>query len=449
MSDVIRSTYSLATLKSRLAATVIVLNLLVYALAAFPLFLTVGLAQEEYLAEWRTEALTHLALAALITLVTLVSAKMLLIRCENERGAVARLKDNQRQLADIIEFLPDATLAIDTEGRVIIWNRAIEAMTGVSAAEMIGKGDYSYAIPFYGTPRPQLIDLISSDLDEIAVIYPRIIRSGDTLMGEVFCPALYGKKGAWIFAKTSPLHDQSGTTIGVIESIRDITELKMAEDSLRSYASRLIEMEEELRKNIAAELHDDIGRDLTVLGMNVAVINNGLANDAPRKLFERVEDSERLIGEISRTVRGIMAGLRPPVLDEYGLHAAIRWHADLFSKRTGITVLIQADETFPRLRDNKETALFRIVQEALMNAAKHADTLIVTVKLDSSVGVINLAVADGGKGFLPGTAHNRKESGWGLKIMRERAELIGGSFRLDSEPGKGTLVSVTLPFEDV
>ena len=139
------------------------------------------------------------------------------------------LRANRRQLSDIIKFLPTATLAIDKGGQVIIWNEAIEQMTGIPDAEMLGKSDYAHAIPFHGEARPQLLNLILEDSNEIASQYPGIIRKGDTLGAEVFCRALYGNKGAWIFAKAAPLHDQDGNIVGAIESIRDITKRKLAE----------------------------------------------------------------------------------------------------------------------------------------------------------------------------------------------------------------------------
>ena len=154
------------------------------------------------------------------------------------------LRKNRTQMADIIEFLPDATLAIDKEKHVIIWNRAIEEMTGVPATEMIGKGGYAYTIPFYGEARPQLMDLVSADYGEISTRYPGITRSGETLMAEVFCKALYNNRGAWVFAKASPLHDQSGNVIGAIESIRDITDRKWAEAALRESEAALSRAQE-------------------------------------------------------------------------------------------------------------------------------------------------------------------------------------------------------------
>ena len=148
------------------------------------------------------------------------------------KQAEEKYRSNQRQLKDIIDFLPDATLAIDNEKRIIIWNKAIEKMTGIPAAEMIGKGDHAYSIPFYGEARPQLMDLVFKKDKVNADKYINLAQDGDALTAEAFCPALYHNTGAWIQCKASPLHDQAGKTIGVIESIRDITESKKKEEEI-------------------------------------------------------------------------------------------------------------------------------------------------------------------------------------------------------------------------
>jgi len=149
------------------------------------------------------------------------------------KSAEDALRASRKQLNDIIDFLPDATFAINMEGHVLIWNKAMERMTQLPAMEMIGKGDYSYAIPFYGEARPQLIDLIFEDKNKILFLYPHLTHEGETLSTEVFCEALYHKEGAWVFAKASPLRDQSGNVIGAIESIRDITKSKQTEEKLQ------------------------------------------------------------------------------------------------------------------------------------------------------------------------------------------------------------------------
>ncbi|MCL6610182.1 MAG: PAS domain S-box protein [Peptococcaceae bacterium] len=147
--------------------------------------------------------------------------------------AEEKLRAANRQLQDIIEFLPDPTFALDIEKKVIAWNRAIEEMTGVPKDQIVGLGDRAYSVPFYGMPRPALIDLIFSDDREIASLYDNIERKGDTLFTEAFVPSLFEGRGAYIWVKASPLYDSRGNVVGAIESIRDITDRKRAEQQLK------------------------------------------------------------------------------------------------------------------------------------------------------------------------------------------------------------------------
>jgi PAS domain S-box-containing protein len=151
----------------------------------------------------------------------------------NERKrAEAEVHESQKRLLDILAFLPDATFAIDQDGRVIAWNRAIEEMTSVSSAEMVGKGDHEYSIPFYGNRRPILIDLVLMDDAEIEKKYDYIQRDDGRLTTEVFIPTLFGGKGAYLWGTASALYDPAGNRVGAIEVIRDITERKRMEDAL-------------------------------------------------------------------------------------------------------------------------------------------------------------------------------------------------------------------------
>jgi PAS domain S-box-containing protein len=148
------------------------------------------------------------------------------------RRAEASIRDHERREQDIINFLPDATIAIDTKGRVIAWNRAIEEMTGIPADRMLDKGDYAYSLPFYGEPRPILIDLILSPPDEITEKYANIVREGAMLAAETTLSRLRGEPRT-LWGKASLLYDKDGKVVGAIESIRDITGRKAAEGDLR------------------------------------------------------------------------------------------------------------------------------------------------------------------------------------------------------------------------
>ncbi|MDP3564643.1 MAG: PAS domain S-box protein, partial [Methanoregula sp.] len=158
---------------------------------------------------------------------------------QERKRAEEAVQDTHKRLADILSFLPDAVLAIDNDGRVIAWNDAMARMTGVPAAEMLGKGDYEYSLPFYGERRPILIDLVLMDNAEIEKKYDYIQRDGDRITSETYIKAIFGGKGAYLWGTATPLYDNAGNRNGAIEVIRDITERKQNEELRRQREATL------------------------------------------------------------------------------------------------------------------------------------------------------------------------------------------------------------------
>jgi len=155
------------------------------------------------------------------------------------KRAEEELQKTHRRLSDIIDFLPDPTVVIDRERRVVAWNKAIEEMTGVKKAEILGKGDYAYAVPFYGEPRPLVIDLVFERNEEIEKTYDHMQGEGNKLSAEVYIPKLYpAGRGAYLSATASPLFDHEGKVVGAIETIRDTTEQKRIEKALQESEER-------------------------------------------------------------------------------------------------------------------------------------------------------------------------------------------------------------------
>lgn len=185
--------------------------------------------------EWREEELKFIQSVA-----NLVEIAIQKIHFLNEQDkAKAALLTAHQQLIDIIEFLPDATFVVDRNRTVVAWNKAIEELTGIRKEEILGKGDHAYAVPFYGSARPILIDFVFQEEEEIRDEYLSFTKKENTLYAEIFVPMVYNGKGAYLWGMASPLYDSNGNLIGGIESIRDINDRKRAEIELRLSEERL------------------------------------------------------------------------------------------------------------------------------------------------------------------------------------------------------------------
>ncbi len=254
----------------------------------------------------------------------------------------------------------------------------------------------------------------------------------------------------WILARGALLRDAQGRPLRMIGTHLDITERKRAEEALlsltqevRAVSRRLAEAEEAERSAINRELHDRVGQNLSALGLLLTMIHDELPADAQRALAPRLQDAQRVLADTVRHVRDVMAELRPPALDEYGLAAALRTHAATFSARTGVALEVVEQPPGARLPRAVENALFRIAQEALNNVAKHARATRVEIGLRVEPPSAELSVTDDGVGF--DSAAPPPAASWGMQTMRERAAAIGAELRLESAPGRGVRVLVRLP----
>jgi len=210
---------------------------------------------------------------------------------------------------------------------------------------------------------------------------------------------------------------------------------------LRALTIRLQDVEEAERRRLAQELHDRVGQNFAALSINLNIIQRELSAESSGKVEARLEDSLKLLEETALHIRDVMAELRPPVLDDYGLLAALQWYGEQFTKRTGVSSVIQGAEATPRLPLRLEAALFRITQEALTNVARHARARQVTMTLEELAQEVRLTIADDGTGF-DFSFQSETGSAWGLISMRERAEAVGGRFQVRSAPGEGTRIMV-------
>ncbi|HET6718421.1 MAG TPA: sensor histidine kinase, partial [Rhodocyclaceae bacterium] len=234
-------------------------------------------------------------------------------------------------------------------------------------------------------------------------------------------------------------------------SVRDITARRQAEAKLARYTEhlkrlsrRLVEVQEDERRKLSRELHDRTGQNLTAINLHLSMIREQVAPQATA-IHDRVDDAMTLVGATLEAVRDVMADLRPPVLDDYGLLAALNWYGDIFSRRTGLVVAVAGSDATPRLSKVAEAALFRVAQEAFNNVAKHAaGATRIDVTLEHGEQTERLIVADDGGGFDP-ASERPAGSGWGILSMEERCEAVGGVLQVLSVPGQGTRIVVEVP----
>lgn len=220
--------------------------------------------------------------------------------------------------------------------------------------------------------------------------------------------------------------------------------LRAGQDELHALSAKLSESEEAEKRRIALELHDSVGQNLSALNVNLNLLKKMLPPGLDARIDGRIEDSSALLKETAQCIRDVMTDLRPPVLDDYGLVAAIRWYADKFRQRTGIEIMVETED-IQRPPLQVEIVLFRVLQEALTNIARHASATRLKIKLVEVQEKMCMEIADNGVGFDPRSQSKRNsEPALGIPGMRERVRGIGGEILIESKPGMGTLVIVTI-----
>ena len=221
--------------------------------------------------------------------------------------------------------------------------------------------------------------------------------------------------------------------------------LRTSEENLRALASHLQSVREEERIHIAREIHDELGQALTALKFDIASLAKGCSTDQSETVAEKSQATATAIDRIINSVRRISSGLRPEVLDEIGLGAAIDWQAREFQRRTGIRCLVELPPRFVDPDKDRSTAIFRIFQELLTNVARHANATRVEVKLEEQEdgNGLHMTVVDNGRGIK--SAELESPTSLGFLGLRERVLAFAGSLDVIGEEGQGTTVSVTIP----
>ncbi|MBY8604726.1 MAG: PAS domain S-box protein [Burkholderia sp.] len=395
-----------------------------------------------------TSGATMAILAAGIAL-SLILAALVRQVVARQMSAVLPAGDSQpteARMMGIIRSSMEAVITVDESQTVVIFNPAAERVFGVSAMEAIGAPLSRFIPERFRAAHARHVEQFG------------VTGVSERQMGRQ--RVLFGLRGDGsefpIEASISQIRDGTGKLYTVM--LRDVTErvraenaLKQSREELRDLSANLQNVREEEKTRIARELHDDLGQQLTALKMDLSAVELGLAGIvAPNTgVREQLGGMHRLIDSTVASVRRIAADLRPVMLDDLGLVPAIEWLVNDFTHRYRITVdrdIAPADTAFTSAA---ATTVFRIVQEALTNVARHADATHVKLALKVEDGYCMLRIADNGHGAAETVHDERDRPSFGLIGIRERAHMLDGTVTIDNRPGTGFTITVALPLHTI
>jgi PAS domain S-box-containing protein len=363
---------------------------------------------------------------------------------ERKRAEQALLA-SEAKFRNIIESSPLGMhmYQLEADGRLVLMeaNPAADEVLGIDHGSIAGR---TIEAAFPGIAESELPEQLRrvAATGEIWTT-DQLIYEGDQISGAYEVRAFQTSQGRVVAA----FSDITERILAQEAQVRLIKEIRQQQEELHVLTRRLSEAQEAERKELARELHDQVGQSLTALDFGLNVIRSQLPEDSPLsdQIRPQVESSLELLAQTAERIRDVMANLRPPVLDDYGLLAALDWYGCEFVAPRGIDFAVGGQEPEPRLAPAVELALFRIAQEAMTNALKHARASQVTASIDkgSQPDTVQMIIADDGIGFEPlDQVGPRGKHHWGLMTMGERARGIGGHCRIESEPGQGTRVMV-------
>lgn len=355
----------------------------------------------------------------------------------DRKRAEEALRESEERYRELFENAKDATFVHDLWGRYTSVNRAAERLLGYARAEILGKEVIHFFPP--------------EQMEHIRECARKLVDEGET----AYESEVVTKEGRRVAVDIeSHLVFENGVPIGVQGTARDITERKAAEEKLkanseqlRALSARLQSVREEEATRIAREIHDELGSALTRLKWDLELLSKERIKTQERvdreNSGQRIDEMIQLVDATVDTVRRISSELRPSILDDLGLAAALRWHTEQFQHRTGIVTACDCFVENLGLNQAQSTAVFRIFEEALTNVMRHAGAMKVDVRLEKDKGDLVLTIRDNGRGITE--AEQLDPSSLGLLGMRERVSLIGGEISIAGIAGEGTLVTVRLP----
>ncbi len=398
----------------------------------YPFAVIVHLDKENGLASWWREARYTVGVAGVVLAMALALAGLYFTRLERTARQHDSDVEKLRLRSAALEAAANSIIITDKQGNIEWANPAFCKLSGYSMAETLGRN-----------PR----DLIKSG-EQCRAGYQELWQT--ILAGQVWCGELINQRkdgSLYIEDQTiTPVRDAAGRLRHFIAVKQDITARRHAEQRMAELSHHLVIVQESACRRLAGELHGRTSPNLATIGIHLDIMDACVAEGDLESLASRLGDVRALIEDTTASIREISSDLRPPVLDYAGLAQAVSSYIKQFQRRTGIATQLYCAQPGIRLAAETESLLFRIVQEALTNCAKHSRARNIIVSLDLANAPLSLSISDDGIGFDPDSLGKTTHTGGlGILSMREMAEFSGGSCRIVSMPGGGTRIEVAIP----
>ena len=338
----------------------------------------------------------------------------------------------QLDLSDILDSLPSYVMLVDEDHRILQANTSVRSALGMDPEAIIGQ--YCPKV-IHGLDRPWY----ACPLEEAASNGQAVEREAfDRGSGAWFRSAIYPTGKCTLDGKKIFFH-----MVADVTARKQVEEqLRTSQEELRNLSAHLESVRETERTNMARQVHDELGQILTALNIDLSWLNKRLPPDQ-EALVQKVASMRSSLDSAIQTVKRVALELRPGILDDLGLAAAIEWQGQDFEKRTEILFQFKASGAKLPLSRDRSTALFRIFQEALTNVARHAKATKVTVLLNQSLRKVRLEIEDNGKGIEDKDVSS--PTALGLIGIKERIRALGGKVKITGVQGKSTTVAVTIP----
>ena len=356
----------------------------------------------------------------------------------SERAKIEEeLVKSEQSLRQVLSSITDIFYVINKKYQITLMNRTAKELLSKAWGKSVEVGR-------------NILDIIPENSTEPVEESFKKVFSGEAVEYEHFHSS--EQMEGWFLVNYHPVINDDEQIIGAYIVTKNITEIKNAEAQVINYNKQLQELtthlltvREEERLRIGREIHDDLGQQLTAIKMDVAWIDKKTADDN-FLVKTKLKNIIGLLDGSNQSVRRILNELKPGILDEYGLVDALEWHSKQFMDSTGIPVIIETKESEIRLDEELAICIFRVCQEALTNVARHSGAEKVLISIVIANEKITVKIEDNGKGFKVNEAQNK--GSFGLIGMNERARSLNGHFEIESADGKGTIITISLPYKD-